>query len=124
MSEKVWLRNFHGGKTYFTRYTRDEIVAAWNDENGQGNKYARDRGLFCFVKECGEKDAVILSALFVRKVFAEPASSHYDGRTLSLYCGGAGGNAAVGIFDSDPNRQTTVAGLKRSRRTWPLRRLL
>lgn len=85
-----------GIETIWTEYTNEELRAAWN-EGDQGHAEAVERGRWCVVIECDEYDAVSLSRLFVRNVFAIPTCCHYDGRTLSLYCGDAG-SGAPGTF--------------------------
>lgn len=79
-----------GGTCTFSVYTQQEIEAGWHDTDGQGNHQAREKGTSCVCVECGHDDALELSALFVRQVFAIPSCCHYDGVTLSLYCGDAG----------------------------------
>lgn len=75
----------------FIMRTREETEAGWYDEYGQGNHEARLRGWACVVRACTEKeDALRLSALFCRNVFAIPSCTHWDGSTLSMYCGDAG----------------------------------
>lgn len=79
------------GLRTFKLLTDREIQAAWDDNRGQGNKEARERGNLCVVWKCDRAQAVALSRLF-HWHFAVPESCHYDGETLSAYCGGAGGN--------------------------------
>jgi hypothetical protein len=85
-----------GGKSSFTRYTKEELRKAWNS-GGQGNQHARDSlrspHEFTVIVPCvSESDALILTALFVRKVFAIPSCCSYEPETkrLALYCGDSG----------------------------------
>ncbi len=87
--ESCKMETFEDYELHWTRYTRGEIKEAWN-RDGQGHSQAIKRGGDCVVVPCDEEEAIILSALFVRSVFAIPTCSHYDGKTLSLYCGDAG----------------------------------
>lgn len=81
----------NGCITYFARYTRQETMEAWDNLKGQGNREARERGKICFLAPCETRDeALVLSALMVREVFAIPTCAHWDGQTFSFYCGGAG----------------------------------
>lgn len=70
--------------------TDDDIRSGWANENGQGNREARARSPWCAVVDCDEKDALKLSRAFYETVLALPSCAHYDGTTLSLYCGDAG----------------------------------
>ncbi len=87
--ESCEVETFKGYGLHWTRYTKKEIKEAWN-KDGQGHFQAIERGDACIVVPCDEGEAIILSALFVRNVFAIPTCTHYDGKTLSLYCGDAG----------------------------------
>ena len=79
-----------GINTLWTEYTDEELRAAW-ETNDQGHRQAVERGPTCVVVICDVFDAVSISRLFVRNIFAVPTCCHYDGTTLSLYCGDAGG---------------------------------
>lgn len=74
----------------FTRYLPEEIRAAWQDKKGQGHRQAVQRGRDCVVVKINDENAVVLAALFIRCVFAIPTCTHYNGKTLSLYCGDSG----------------------------------
>lgn len=87
--ESCEIKTLGGYGLHWTRYTKGEIKEAWN-KDGQGHSNAMKRGDACVVVPCDEEEAIILSALFVRRVFALPTCTHYDGNTLSLYCGDAG----------------------------------
>lgn len=79
----------HGNVTccYFA-YTPDEVRSWWTRSDCWYHEEAKARGQDCVVTPpLNEQDAVILSALFVRCIYAEPSRCHYDGETLSLYCG-------------------------------------
>ena len=79
----------NGRETYWFEYSDDELKHAWS-EDGQGHANAIARGETCHVVKCSENEAVALSRLFVSNVFAIPTCCHYDGITLSMYCGDAG----------------------------------
>lgn len=81
----------NGIRTIWVEYTDEELRAAWS-EDGQGHRQAVGRGDRCVVVQCDEFDAISISRLFVRHLFACPTCCHYDGATLSLYCGDAGGS--------------------------------
>ena len=66
-----------------------EIKKGWLDKEGQGNKEAEKKKLFCVVVRCDEQDALMLSALFYRS-FALRSCCYYGNNELSLYCGDAG----------------------------------
>jgi hypothetical protein len=74
---------------HYTRYTPHEVVAKWTDVAAQGNRGARERDpRLCVVIRCRDRDlAVTLSALFYRRVFGVLSCTHWDGETLSFYCG-------------------------------------
>lgn len=93
MSQAMKTKLSGGGMSYWTKYTREELkTQGWNNFHGQGNHQARMRGSSCvIVPITNEETALILTALFVRK-FAIPSCTHWDGQTLSLYCGGSGSN--------------------------------
>lgn len=74
-------------------YTDQQLKQSWRDKGGQGNHDARKRGRLCVVFPCTEDEALALTRVFVERGFAVPTCAHYDGQTLSLYCGGAGGGA-------------------------------
>jgi hypothetical protein len=76
-------------ETHYTQYTREEIVAFWNTE-GQGHKQALNRSSMCVVAPATKEAAIDISALFIRDIFASPTCTHYDGKTISLYCGNVG----------------------------------
>lgn len=77
----------------YRAYHAGEIVAAWQ-EKGQGHEDAVARGHNCVLIPCSWTDAIILSAIFVRGIFAILTCCHYNGQTLSLYCGEAGRDAS------------------------------
>ncbi len=87
------------GNTSWTEYTDTDIVAAWSDEEGQGHRQAVERGRGCIVVKCDQWDAISLSRLFIRNVFAIATCCHYDweSETLSLYCGDAGSGTPVSM---------------------------
>lgn len=78
-----------GAKIIWISYTDAELKAAWQEE-GQGHQKAVERGEYCHIIPCSEDEALRLSRKFVEQVFAIPTCCHYDGSTLSLYCGDAG----------------------------------
>lgn len=82
----------NGTQVHWYEYTDIELVNAWYDVRGQGNIYARNRGPACIIHTCTQDEAIELSRMFVRTVFAIPTCCHYDGNTVSLYCGDAGRN--------------------------------
>lgn len=93
MSEAIKYTSVSGTIHHGTRYTREEIAAAWESE-GQGHETAIERGGWCVIVPCQEREVALqLSAAFVRCVFAIPTCCHWNGTTLSLYCGDAGHGA-------------------------------
>lgn len=90
MPELIRERN-----TIWWKYSDDELTEAWSDD-GQGHKQAVERGDMCVVFKCTPAQALLATRAFVEKVFAVPTCCHYDGETLSLYCGDAG----VGGYES------------------------
>lgn len=68
-----------------------EITAGWVDTIGQGNKEARKRGRHCVVVRCDREAAIVMSRMFHKK-FAMESACHFDGTTLSMFCGHSGGN--------------------------------
>ena len=81
-------------ETHYVAYSRDDIRAAWGNDSLESNKIARGRGGMCVITpDCSEDNALEISALFVRNVYACPECTHYDGRNVSLYCGQAGSGA-------------------------------
>ena len=92
----------NGFQTYFIRYTQEELREAWTG-NGQGNDQARNpkHNRYCCTVNCqDEEEALELSALFVRNVFAAPSCVHWNGETVSFYCGDAGSCDVVGCLAS------------------------
>lgn len=92
-----WITYKHpqGYTVQFGQRSIAETEAGWHDTNGQGNHQAVARGEFCVLHPCEDKEtALILSALFVRNVFAIDSCVHWDGRTISMYCGDAGSGYA------------------------------
>lgn len=77
------------GNTIWFRRSDDELIAAWS-EDGQGHRQAVERGHMCVVFKCTREQALLATRAFVEKVFAVPTCCHYDGETLSMYCGDAG----------------------------------
>lgn len=71
-----------------------EMVEFWNKE-GQGHKEALERGKYCVIVKCNKYDASVLSQIFVNAYFAIPTCTHYNGNTLSLYCGDAGSSRGI-----------------------------
>jgi hypothetical protein len=67
-------------------YTDEELRAAWN-ERGQGHCEAVERGPLCVVVECDEEAALLWTRVFCERLFNIPTCVHYDGRTVSMYCG-------------------------------------
>lgn len=88
------------------KYSDDELTAAWS-EDGQGHKRAVERGDMCVVFECTPVQALLATRAFVEKVFAVPTCCHYDGETLSLYCGDAG----VGGYENCKSSAKGIAKL-------------
>ena len=74
------------GNTTWVEYSDAELEAAWAARSHL-NAASRFRGASCVVRECSKAEAIHLSRLFVREVYAEPERCHYDGHTLSMYCG-------------------------------------
>lgn len=72
--------------------TQRLVLEGWAEFDGQGNKHAREREFYCVVIPCNVHSAMALSELFYQH-FRIRSCSHYDGKTLSLYCGDAGHGA-------------------------------
>lgn len=83
-----------GVTTHWLEYSKKEIQKLWK-KDGQGHSQAMKRDDFCVWTYCNEEDATNLSLWFVHNAFAIPTCTHYNGETLSLYCGDAGG----GFYD-------------------------
>lgn len=79
--------------TTWEEYDDAEIMVAWGNASGQGHQQAVERGRWCIVVECDVYDAISLSRLWIRNLFALPTCCNHDGKTLSLYCGDAGSDA-------------------------------
>ena len=90
MSEDAHYHSYQGISTSFKRYTKNEIVEAWNDIGGQGNKQSREHGDYCVLYPCDEETAIILTALLVRNVFAIPSCASWENKQLSFYFGHCG----------------------------------
>jgi len=90
------------GKTTYNKWTTDEFRDAWHrNPLGQGQKEAKERKHHCVIVHTGkESDALVLSALFVRLIFAMPSCTHWDGSTLSLHYG------QVGHYTTESSRVT------------------
>ena len=56
------------------------------------------RSSSCVVVKCKQSDAVNFTKWFIEKAFSMPSCTHYDGETLSIYCGEAGSGFA-NLFD-------------------------
>jgi hypothetical protein len=71
----------------------DEIRKAWKSK-GQGHDYAVERkSYFCVVVGgITVGDALVLCRAFLN-FFNMPSCTHWNGKTLSLYCGEAGSGA-------------------------------
>lgn len=95
MSRSIQVR--HLGMSVTTPiYTDAEIKKAWVSY-GQGSRQAEARGTHCVVVPCDEEAAVALTREFLDH-FNIPTCCHYDGNTLSMYCGDAG-RGADSLFD-------------------------
>ena len=85
--------------------TPEEWLVAWESDE-QGNKQAKARGNMCVIVPCDKiEQAVIYANLFFRE-FAIASCSHWNGNTLSMYCGDAGGG-----YQSLMGRARVLAGL-------------
>jgi len=89
MPKEMTKLDEYGGTVFWAEYSDDELKTAWSTD-GQGHEEAVARGPKCHVVKCTEDEAIELSRLFVREVFACPSCCHYDGKTLSLSCGDNG----------------------------------
>ena len=87
-------RHAAGCIVHWWEYSPKEIKQAWN-ENGQEHTAAIERGSWCVVTPCTEEEAINICSWFVHDAFACPTCTHYDGKTVSLYCGDAGSNAPI-----------------------------
>ncbi len=89
--EDYKIVSHNGMTTYTRRYSKNEIESFWTTL-GQGHKEALKRDLrYCIVLHCSFEDALIYSAIFYRH-FNITTCTHYNGATVSLYCGDAGGD--------------------------------
>ncbi len=77
-----------GPSITWTEYTDKDIKEAW-EKPQQGHHQAVDRGKDCIVVTCDEETAILFTRIFIRE-FAIPTCCHYDGQTLSMYCGALG----------------------------------
>ena len=75
--------------SHWTEYTDKEIQDIW-EKDGQGRNQSKSRGPFCVVTTCSKNDAVAICQYFIRNLFAIPTCTHYNGDTVSLFCGDAG----------------------------------
>lgn len=85
------------------KYLPEEMPQYW-EQDGQGHKDAVSRESACIVVHCDLDYAKKMSAWFANEIFALPTCTHFDGATLSLYCGFISGmenrdNAAYKIRD-------------------------
>lgn len=72
-------------------YTDTALLREMGDSSLQGNRQAEARESMCVIAAVrSPQEAVELCRVFVRDVFAIPSCCHYDGTTLSMYCGDAG----------------------------------
>lgn len=94
------------GNTSWYKYSDDELIAAW-DTYDQGHKQAVERSEMCVVFDCTKEQALLATRAFVEKVFAVPTCCHYDGETLSMYCGDAG----VGGYENCKSSAKGIAKL-------------
>jgi len=84
-----------GGTCHIHIHSKAELKAAWYATDKQGNREAEARGRDCVVVICPNEDkALELSALFHR-FFAIESCCHWDGQTLSMYCGDAGSGCSM-----------------------------
>lgn len=83
-----------GGTSVRYEYSDEEIIAAWNDAEGQGNSKARECGDWCIWVQCDQKDALEFSRIFIRS-FAIPSCCTYFNSTWVGYCGDASSSAEL-----------------------------
>ena len=85
--------DMHRPKTFelhSTAYDLQDMMDAWK-QNGQGHKAAKERGDQCvIISGIDEICAAKLSRDFCENYFNIPTCTHWNGKTLSLYCGDAG----------------------------------
>ena len=89
--------NKNGWAVTWNEYTLEEIKTSWEKLTSKhdGAYYRKEN---CVITLCGELDALILSRWFIHKVNACLYCTHYDGITLSLYCGEAGSAHAIELM--------------------------
>jgi hypothetical protein len=81
-----------------SRHSDDSLRDAWNALDQQGNVEARARGRYCVVADVAtEADALAMTRLAV-EWFAIPSCAHYDGKSLSFYCGAAGTSGYLSLM--------------------------
>jgi len=112
MSEQRMTKS-NGYITHWIEYNEEEIQMFW-DTKGQGHHEAVHRGGWCVVIPCDLNQAIKYSLWFVHKAFAIPTCTHYNGETLSLYCGDAGSGASnlksrVEAFIEGANSETVAS---------------
>lgn len=88
-------RSRHLGKVHWAEYNDKELWKEMHNENGQGNRQAKEGKSMCVIAKVDSPDeAIELCRQFVRNVFAIPSCCYYDPRqdSLTMYCGDAGSN--------------------------------
>ena len=77
------------------QYTDEQLVAGWENREGQGNRQAREGGQWVVkIPDVRQVSiALMLTRRFLRS-FNIPSCSFWDGDTLHLYCGDAGSQGA------------------------------
>ncbi len=76
-------------RTIWNEYSPNEIERYWYKE-GQGRRQSIERDDSCVIVPCSNQEAREWSCYFINNIFAIPTCTHYDGYTISLYCGDAG----------------------------------
>jgi hypothetical protein len=94
MPKRIETKHPHGGITVSYQYTDEELIAAWNDLEGQGNAKARANGDWCVTVPCTQEEALRLSHLFVSH-FNIPSCCVYRGGVWIAYCGDASSSADI-----------------------------
>ncbi len=81
-------RDMNDPSTYHTAYSRKAIRQAWKSKKGKFQAHARARENFCIVVPIEEEKALVVVAAFAHWYRdCSPSQTHYDGETLSIYCG-------------------------------------
>jgi len=96
LGESVITKSFTGMTIFWTRYSKSDFEKIWesSDDLSLGNlnnhKHAMKRVFPCVVFDCNKAEAFDLSAIWTRNLYSCANCTHWDGKTISFYCGAAG----------------------------------